>query len=58
MNLGQVYTKDKVAVFMVSRLDLPKNAAIVDPCFGQGVFIRSLQKANYSNLTGVKNLSP
>ena len=54
MNLGQVYTKDIVADFMVGLLDLPKDAAIVDPCFGQGVFIRSLQKANYSNLTGIE----
>lgn len=54
MNLGQVYTKEIVADFMVGLLDLPKDAAIVDPCFGQGIFIRSLQKAKYSNLTGIE----
>lgn len=54
MNLGQVYTKDIVADFMVGLLDLPKNASIVDPCFGQGVFIRSLQKADYTNLVGIE----
>lgn len=54
MNLGQVYTKEIVADFMVGLLDLPKSALIVDPCFGQGVFIRSLQKANYFNLTGIE----
>jgi adenine-specific DNA-methyltransferase len=54
MNLGQVYTKDIVADFMVGLLDLPKESAIVDPCFGQGVFIRSLQKTNYSNLVGIE----
>lgn len=54
MNLGQIYTKELVADFMVGLLDLPKDATIVDPCFGQGVFIRSLQKANYSNLTGIE----
>lgn len=54
MNLGQVYTKDMVADFMVGLLDLPKSATIVDPCFGQGVFIRSLQKAEYKNITGIE----
>lgn len=54
MNLGQVYTKEIVADYMVGLLDLPKSAAIVDPCFGQGVFIRSLRKANYFNLTGIE----
>ena len=54
MNLGQVYTKENVADFMVGLLDLPKNAAIIDPCFGKGIFIKSLQKANYFNLTGIE----
>ncbi len=54
MNLGQVYTKNDVADFMVSLLDLPHNAFIVDPCFGRGVFVNSLLKANYSNITGIE----
>lgn len=54
MNLGQVYTKDIVADFMVSLLDLSKSSVIIDPCFGQGVFIRSLIKANYTNLIGIE----
>ena len=43
-----------MADFMVGLLDLPKDAAIIDPCFGQGVFIRSLLKADYLNLTGIE----
>ena len=43
MNLGQVYTKDIVADFMVSLIDLPKDAYIVDPGVGRGVFVKSLQ---------------
>ena len=54
MNLGQVYTKEIVADFMVGLLDLPKSSLVVDPCFGQGVFINSLQKAKYSNLIGIE----
>ena len=54
MNLGQVYTKDIVADFMVSLIDLPKDAYIVDPCFGRGVFVKSLQKENFTNITGVE----
>ena len=54
MNLGQVYTKEIVADYMVGLFDLPKSSVIIDPCFGQGVFIRSLQKANYNNLIGVE----
>lgn len=54
MNLGQIYTKEVVADFMVDLLDLPENAIIVDPCLGEGVFLRSLQKANYKNLIGIE----
>ena len=54
MNLGQVYTKDIVSDFMVSLIDLPKDAYIVDPCFGRGVFVKSLQKENFTNITGVE----
>ena len=54
MNLGQVYTKDIVADYMVSLLNLPKDAFIVDPCFGMGVFVKSLICSNFTNVTGVE----
>ena len=54
MNLGQVYTKDFVADFMVGMLDVPKNAHIVEPCFGRGVFIEALKKQEYENVTGIE----
>lgn len=54
MNLGKVYTKDIVADYMVSLIDLPKNSHIVDPCFGRGVFVKSLIKAGFNNITGVE----
>ena len=37
-DLGQVFTKGNVARYMVSLFDLPKQAAIMDPCFGAGSF--------------------
>ncbi len=42
MNLGQVYTTDLVANFMVSLFDLPYNSRILDPCFGGGAFVNAL----------------
>jgi predicted RNA methylase len=42
MNLGQVYTKSAIADFMVSLFSLPENSHVLDPCFGGGVFIKSL----------------
>lgn len=54
MNLGQVYTKKIIADFMVGLLDLPANALIIDPCFGEGAFIRSLIDKHYSNVVGVE----
>lgn len=44
MNLGQVYTKEAVAQYMVSLFSLPSQAKVLDPCFGRGVFIDALNK--------------
>lgn len=44
MNLGQVYTKETVAQYMVSLFTLPSQAKVLDPCFGHGVFIEALNK--------------
>ena len=42
MNLGQVYTKQAVADFMVKLFTITGNARVLDPCFGRGVFVKSL----------------
>ena len=42
MNLGQVYTKQTVADFMVRLFTITGNARVLDPCFGRGVFVKSL----------------
>lgn len=36
---------------MVSLFDLPKQAAIMDPCFGAGSFLDALAEYGYSNVT-------
>lgn len=50
-DLGQVFTKRNVARYMVSLFDLPKQAAIMDPCFGAGAFLDALIECGYSNVT-------
>ena len=42
MNLGQIYTKRVVADYIVGLFSLKGKARVLDPCFGHGVFIRSL----------------
>ena len=42
MNLGQVYTKPAVADFMVRLFTITGEARVLDPCFGRGVFVKSL----------------
>ncbi|XKT09392.1 N-6 DNA methylase (plasmid) [Enterococcus faecium] len=52
MDLGQVFTKSSVADYMVSLLSLSKDSLILDPCFGDGVFLKSLLKAGFKNVEG------
>lgn len=48
MNLGQVYTKRMVADFMTSMFSVARKSRILDPCFGRGVFVRSvLENTDY-----------
>ena len=42
MNLGQIYTKQSVADFMVGLFSITDGAHVLDPCFGHGVFVKSL----------------
>lgn len=50
-DLGQVFTKGVVARYMVSLFELPKQAAIMDPCYGAGSFLDALLVAEYCNVT-------
>lgn len=50
-DLGQVFTKGNVARYMVSLFDLPKQAAIMDPCYGAGSFLDALLEYEYNNVT-------
>lgn len=50
-DLGQVFTKGNVARYMVSLFDLPKQAAIMDSCYGAGSFLDALLEYEYSNVT-------
>lgn len=43
--LGQVFTRRNIADFMVSLFKVKKEARMLDPCFGAGVFIDSLRAA-------------
>lgn len=50
-DLGQVFTKGNVARYMVSLFDLPKQAAIMDPCYGAGSFLDVRLEYKYNNVT-------
>lgn len=52
-NLGQVYTKKSIADFMVNLFDL-NEGKILDPCFGTGVFIKSLSQQKKYYITGIE----
>lgn len=51
LDLGQVFTRGMVAKYMVSLFDLPRDASIMDPCFGEGAFLDALLKSGYSDVT-------
>lgn len=52
IDLGQVFTKEKVADYMVSLFDLPKDSLIMEPCCGEGAFLQALNLQKYKNVTG------
>ncbi len=52
MELGQVFTNEYIAKFMVSLLDINKQSRILEPCFGSGAFLTALKQADYSNVIG------
>ena len=52
MDLGQVFTDRTVAEYMVSMFHLEKDALILDPCFGAGVFLRAGMEQGFANVEG------
>lgn len=52
MDLGQVFTKETVAEYMVSLFTLNENAIVLDPCFGGGAFLNALQKNTKYRVAG------
>jgi len=54
MNLGQVYTKRIVADFMVRLFTITGKAHVLEPCFGRGVFVRSLFENTDFAIDGVE----
>ena len=53
--LGQFFTKKTVAGRMVEMMaSLPTDAAILEPCFGGGAFLRALENAGYTNVEGIE----
>ena len=49
-SLGQYFTPPFVAQFMVSLISKSKDAKILDPCAGTGVFPKALIEAGYKNI--------
>lgn len=50
--LGQFYTSDDVANFMVNLSSKPKDAKVLESGFGEGVFLSSLLKNGFTNIKG------
>ena len=52
IDLGQIFTNDTVAEYMVSLLNIDKDSKILDPCFGKGAFIHAALKKQYWDISG------
>lgn len=51
-SLGQVFTSDNVADYMVSLFSLGMDCRVLDPCSGGGAFLKALKKKGFSEVTG------
>ncbi|MEM0066375.1 MAG: N-6 DNA methylase [Sulfolobales archaeon] len=49
-NLGQYFTPIEVARFMCSLITKPKNAVVLEPCAGTGVFLTVLHSMGFRNI--------
>lgn len=52
MDLGQVFTTQEIAFFMVSQFNLNRNARILEPCFGTGAFLSACRDKGYTSIEG------
>lgn len=52
MELGQVFTKENVANYMASLFSLDENSNILDPCFGEGSFLKAAILCGFKNIKG------
>lgn len=52
MDLGQVFTRSPVAGYMASLFSIDKESRILDPCFGEGVFLSVLKNHGWNNIYG------
>jgi len=50
--LGQYFTPDYVADFMIGLSKVPKSAKILEPACGNGVFLKLLKDKGYKNVIG------
>lgn len=50
--LGQYFTPEFVADFMVNMVTKPKDSYVLEPSSGNGVFIKALKKAGFDNCIG------
>ena len=53
-NLGQIFTKQNVADYMVGMFTLDDGAEVLDPCVGGGAFVNSLLKHSTYQISGVE----
>lgn len=49
---GQYFTPQHVVDFMIDLASVPKNAKILDPCCGKGIFLKRLNHFGYKNTVG------
>ena len=52
MDLGQVFTDRAVAAYMASMFEVERDALILDPCFGAGVFLEMVMQRGFTNVEG------
>jgi len=51
-SVGQYFTPRPLAEFMVGLIGKSKDASVLDPCAGQGVFLEALQNAGFRRISG------
>lgn len=50
VSLGQIFTPEHIAQYMIGMLDKSKDSMILEPSSGNGVFLEQLLNVGYSNL--------